>query len=603
MFLFLSRKMNDIKIRNKLIISFVVVVFVPVLIVSVFLTSELRRMSFDKAIEQASINVERVKERTAEVVNVSNDISYRLSYDNRLKMVASRQYESVYDVVQAYHDYPDFQQYIRLYKEITNIRFYASNPTMLDNWEFIQPSDQIIQSSWYKNALNSKGFISWNFIEDERDRNKYLSLVRKISLLNQHNSGVLVINVNIDMLNAILHQESFETMIVDDNNNIVAANRPEWYGKTLSDIDFDTSILNLRTSGNYEAVIGDIESRVVIESLIPDNSLNGLKIISVFSVDSIMQDTNRIIRLAVTVISISLLVAIILIYSFSNLISDRLLRLSKKITKVGIGNLDVTIQMDGTDEIGVLSRQFNSMVRNINDLVSEVQQGDEQKRLLEQRQNQIKFKMMASQINPHFLFNSLEAIRMAAHMKGEVEIARVVRLLGKMMRNNLEVGTGTIRLKEEIDMVQCYLDIQKFRYEGRLNYRVIIDPDIQNVPILPLIIQPLVENAVIHSIDTKEEGVVLLVKAIKSGENILFQVNDNGTGISAERLEYIRKYLNDNEEENRERIGLRNVHARLQLAYGSEHGLEISSTLGQGTYIQFTIPLGGRVYDQSDNSG
>ena len=127
-----------------------------------------------------------------------------------------------------------------------------------------------------------------------------------------------------------------------------------------------------------------------------------MRIISIFSIDSIVADANRISKLAMTVIIISLLLAVLLIYSFSSLISNRLLRLSKHITKVGTGNLGVAMEIDGKDEIGQLSRQFNSMVGNVNDLMNEVQESNEQKRLMEQKQNEIKFKMMASQINPHF---------------------------------------------------------------------------------------------------------------------------------------------------------------------------------------------------------
>ena len=120
----------------------------------------------------------------------------------------------------------------------------------------------------------------------------------------------------------------------------------------------------------------------------------------------------------------------------------------------------------------------------------------EQNNALELAQREIKLKMMASQINPHFLFNALESIRMNAHMKGDKEIANVVRLLGKLMRKNLEVGREQTPLKEEIEMVRSYLEIQKFRYEDRLSFEVKVDPAASNMMIPPLVIQPLVENVI-----------------------------------------------------------------------------------------------------------
>ncbi|WP_433941485.1 cache domain-containing sensor histidine kinase [Paenibacillus lautus] len=594
--------MNDMKIRNKLILSFVVVVFVPVAIVGIFLTGELRKFAFDNALEQAYQNVDRVKKRSTEVINVADDLSYRLSYDERLRNLANRQYESVYDVFVAYREYPDLQQAIRMYKEISNIRFYSDNPTMLNNWEFLYPEDEIRSTEWYRRAEDDIGVIYWDYIEDERDQKVYLSLIKGVDLGSKDNRGVLVINVNTGMLNTILSQEAFDTIIVDSSNNIVAANRPELYGKTLSEIE-DASGAVYHASGSYESVIHDEASMVLIEPLNTESGVNGLRIISIFSIDSIVADANRISKLAMTVIIISLLLAVLLIYSFSSLISNRLLRLSKHITKVGTGNLGVAMEIDGKDEIGQLSRQFNSMVGNVNDLMNEVQESNEQKRLMEQKQNEIKFKMMASQINPHFLFNALESIRMEAHLKGETEIARIVRLLGKMMRSNLEVGSGKTTIKDEIEMVQCYLDIQKFRYEDRLKYELQVDPEANRVRIPPLIIQPLVENAVIHGMDHKEEGTSIRVRVTASEGKLHVMTEDNGAGISLDRLQMIYGYLNDTDEKDGGRIGLRNVHVRLQLTYGPEAGLIIYSEPGIGTRIEFSIPTGGKSDDESVDRG
>ncbi|WP_219838219.1 sensor histidine kinase [Paenibacillus sp. R14(2021)] len=595
MFNFLIRGINDLKLRTKLVLSFIFVAFVPVIMVGAFLTSELRNMALHNALEQTASNVERVKKRTAEVINVSTDISYRMSNDSRLDLLANRQYESVIEVVRAYKEYPDIKDYIRLYKDIANIRLYVNNQTLLNNWEFLQPSPEIIASEWYQTALKSSGLTAWYYMEDERDHTNYLSLVRKIDFLTQHTNGVLVINVNADKLNAILSQESFETLIVDGNDNIVAANRPHLEGKSLAGISFDPNVID-KQSGSYQAVVDGNSSQIQIEPLIPDSSLNGIRIISVFSIASIVKEANGIITLALTVILISLAVAIALIYAFSALLSKRMLRLSKQITKVATGNLDVSMDIDGRDEIGQLSRQFNSMVASINELLAEVQDTNKQKVELQSKQNEIKFKMMASQINPHFLFNALESIRMKAHLNGEREISNVVRLLGKMMRKTLEVGSRTVLLRHEIDMVRCYLDIQKFRYEDRMQYELLVDPEIEQVPILPLIIQPIVENAVIHGLENREAGGRVRITASLVGRQIQIEVADNGDGMPAEKLTFLYQSIEEAEEREGNRIGLRNVHMRLKLMYGQEYGLRIWSEPGFGTKVQFMIPMGDGGY-------
>lgn len=271
--------------------------------------------------------------------------------------------------------------------------------------------------------------------------------------------------------------------------------------------------------------------------------------------------------------------------------SRRLLHLSRHINRVSTGDFDTTLKIDGKDEIALLARQFNSMVRSINDLMYEVQESNAQNSLLEQKQNDIRFKMLASQINPHFLFNALEAIRMEAHMKGQVEIARVVRLLGKMMRSVLEVGRSNVLLSQELEVVRCYLDIQQFRYEERLKYQFIIDPAVESIYMPPLLIQPLVENAVIHGLDNKMEGAFVTVEVVQAGNHAKFTITDNGVGISPDKLEELLNTLERQEEREGERIGLRNVHDRLKLSYGAEYGLTIESKPNVGTIIFFCIPM------------
>lgn len=524
------------------------------------------------------------------MLNVPLDIAYRLSNDSRLEEAANHRYESVYDVVQAYWDYPDFREFVRLYKEISSIRLYIDNPTVLDNWEFLQADAAVTQESWYQTALAQKGLVCWNYIRDNRNGQYYLSLIRKIDFLKQRTTGVLIVNVNTERLNTILDQETFETIIVDENDNIVASNRADTLGKTLEDIDFKP-LSPLAGQGPADVRIDGKPSKMLIDDWHPGGSLNSLRIISIFSVESIVGEPNRIISLASMVIISALILAIILIYYFSRLLTGRMLHLSKHISKVASGNLEARLVIDGKDEIGQLARQFNHMVRNINDLMSEVQESNRQKNATLLKQNEIKFKMMASQINPHFLFNALESIRMKAHSRGQTDISQVVRLLGKMMRKNLEVGNGRIALQSELETVSCYLIIQKFRYNDRLAYELYVDPAANAIQIPPLIIQPLVENCVIHGLENRMDGGMVRVDIRVENALLKVEVSDNGIGISAARIAEIRQMLDNKDDYETNNIGMRNIHLRLQLTYGLECGLNLASQSGYGTQISFAIPL------------
>ncbi|KWX76180.1 histidine kinase [Paenibacillus riograndensis] len=581
--------MNNLRLRTKLFLSFGCVALIPVLIVGVFLTSELRNMAMDNALKQITANVDRVKKRTGELLDVPLDIAYRLSNDSRLEEAANHRYVSVYDVVQAYWNYPDFREFVRLYREISSIRLYIDNPTVLDNWEFLQADETVTHEPWYRTALAQKGMVCWNYIRDNRDGRYYLSLIRKVNFFKQRTSGVLVVNVNTDRLNGILNQESFETLIVDENDNIVASNRTELLGQTLNDLNFKAE--SAAGPGFYDVSIDGKPFTMLIDDWQPGGSLNSLRIISIFSVESIVKEPNRIIMLASAVILSALIMAILLIYYFSRLLTGRMLQLSKHISKVGSGNLGATLVIDGKDEIGQLARQFNHMVRNINDLMSEVQESNRQKNAILLKQNEIKFKMMASQINPHFLFNALESIRMKAHVRGQADISQVVRLLGKMMRKNLEVGNRRISLQSELETVSCYLVIQKFRYDDRLAYELHIDPKANLVQIPPLIIQPLVENSVVHGLENRIDGGMVRVDIRIEDGLLKVQVSDNGAGISKTRMHEIRQMLESKDDYESNNIGMRNIHLRLKLTYGPECGLTLASQEGFGTQISFEIPL------------
>ncbi|GIO29814.1 MULTISPECIES: cache domain-containing sensor histidine kinase [Paenibacillus] len=590
--MFFIRFMNDMKMKKKLAITFISAAVLPLLLCGLFLTGKLRETAVTNAFAQASNNVERVRKRTEELIKVPLDISNRLMNDNRMKKAAGQKYDSYVDVIQTYREYTDIRDYLQLYKEISGIRVYAVNPGALNNWEFIQPDASVMAQDWYREAIDQKGMAGWNFMKDERKDADDLSLIRSFPLDSSGRKGVLVINVDKQRLSSILDQESFPTLIVDDRNRIVASNEAGVTGKDLSAIHADEDIRSLQ-AGSYDLSVNDKSSKVVIASIRPQDSWNGLRVICIFSVAEITHDANQVIRLGVVVMTASLIFAAALIYASASLLSGRLLRLSKHMSKVRSGSWETFLDIDGKDEIGLLSRQFNALVREVNDLVHEVQETNRQKYLVEQRQNEMKFKMLASQIHPHFLFNSLESIRMEAHIRKQDDIAEAVWLLSTLLRSSLETGNGKISLGQELERVRCYLDIQKFRYEDRLRYQLTVDAGLEEMQVPPLIIQPLVENAVVHGLDSRAEAVFIEVEAKAVPRGVRVKVSDNGAGFTPDRLALVREKLaSDMMDEEEQRIGLRNVNDRLVLLYGVSSALQIESEPEAGTCIAFFIPGG-----------
>ena len=160
------------------------------------------------------------------------------------------------------------------------------------------------------------------------------------------------------------------------------------------------------------------------------------------------------------------------------------------------------------------------------------------------------------------------------------------------MRKSLEIGSGKTTFRAELEMVRSYLEIQKFRYGDRLAFEIHLDPEVERMYIPPLIIQPIVENAIVHGLENKEGTVRVHILICMVDRMVTVQVKDDGAGITPERLAEVLQFVSGPEEE-KSRIGMRNVHQRLTLTYGENAGLQINSVYGEGTEVSFTLPAGG----------
>ncbi|MEK4060832.1 MULTISPECIES: sensor histidine kinase [Paenibacillus] len=591
----LVRMINNMKLKYKFILFYIVVVMIPVLIIGIALTGYFRGAALDRAIDQATNNLEKIKSQMSSKLRVPTDISNLLYFDKDFKTLVTTKYPDILELTKAYINFTDFKDYILQYRELSNIRFFIDNQTLVDNMSIAPLTPEIESRSWYQKVVGTKG-IHWLYIPDkeeyktsEKGTINKLSLIRQVPYSEYKKPGVLMVQVNPDELNGMLYQEPFETIIIDEQGYITAAKNRELVGTTLDAFDIDID-LSTKTKGVFRTMVKGEDSYVIVDEMTPSFSISQLKVITVFERNSILSNANKVSVLGLLIIVGVLLVALVLVYTISLLTTNRLLRLSRQLNQVALGNLNVVSHIDGTDEIGQLSRQFNYMVGSINRLIAQVMESNEKNNKLEIAQREIKLKMMASQIHPHFLFNALESIRMNAHLKGEKEIANIVRLLGKLMRKNLEVGRERAPMKEEIEMIRSYLEIQKFRYEDRLMFEIDFDAQASDILIPPLIIQPLVENSVVHGLENKEGTVNVRVSVVLSDGAIQVLVSDDGAGMTEKRLSEILTVIAQAEEEQRSRIGLRNVHQRLVLYYGEKHGLNIESEEGKGTTISFSIP-------------
>ena len=279
-----------------------------------------------------------------------------------------------------------------------------------------------------------------------------------------------------------------------------------------------------------------------------------------------------------------------IILVFSNQFSTRVNTFRLQMHKAATGDFDITEDIGGEDEISDLYRDLKVMIDSIQELMNNVIKERVQKEQVNARQKEVEFKMLASQINPHFLYNTLETIRMQARIHNQPDIEELAKMLAKIMRRNIQVSNTLQPLKSELKLVEYYLKIQDYRFHDRIHYRIETEGDIEPLKVMPLLIQPFVENAFVHGLEAKESGGEIVIR-VEVRSHLWITVTDNGCGMSMEKLDEVRRGLNDFENLDRTHIGICNVNQRIKLQYGEDYGVEFESKTGAGTKVCIKLPV------------
>lgn len=283
-------------------------------------------------------------------------------------------------------------------------------------------------------------------------------------------------------------------------------------------------------------------------------------------------------------IAFATLTAILITYRFTRGYSKRIGQIVASIQEVEKGNLSVRIpKSKKADELSIIGISFNSMLIKLNEYIERVF-------LLNNMQKQAELKALQAQINPHFLFNTLEVIRMVSVVEGSHTSGDMIFHLSRMLRYSLETKE-TVSLQVEIENVNQYLKLIQLQYPDKLEVDIQIPKEIENVPIPRLILQPLVENYIKHGFKKDRNDNKLEIIGEKTDGDMEIRIKDNGAGISPDQLTLIREQLDDKEGAEMKSIGLRNVHQRLRLRYDHGYGLSIQSVPDQETIVTVLIPV------------
>ncbi|HYH05156.1 MAG TPA: sensor histidine kinase [Bacillota bacterium] len=280
---------------------------------------------------------------------------------------------------------------------------------------------------------------------------------------------------------------------------------------------------------------------------------------------------------------IAFILCVILSIAVTKKISRPIQSIVKAMQKVEEGKFDVRVENDSKDEIGFMANRFNDMIKNIDDLFHTNLEKQDRLRLAE-------LQALQAQINPHFLYNTLDSIKWLAKLNGIKEIEVIVIQLGKLLKNSINNQNEMTTIRESMEVIDSYLTIQTIRYSGRFEVNKQIDPHVLECCVPRLIIQPIVENAIIHGIAKKIGPGKLDIKINQAGVDIVVEVTDDGVGIEATRLQQIKAEL-ESDQRKVQNIGIHNVNRRIKLSYGEKYGVSIYSEVAKGTKVVLVLPL------------
>lgn len=392
--------------------------------------------------------------------------------------------------------------------------------------------------------------------------------------------GVFTVNISTSILNDLFCQtsatESQTSLLLDENNQVLLSRN---YTDFLAgNLDLITEALHLGSSTQRIKIDG---VPYIICSY--GSSVTPWKMVSILSEDDLFSDIQRTQNhLLVLNLFIMLLVLAILI-SLSKEIVMPLQDLIALTKEVELGNFSAQIAVRNNDEVGQLSHSFNKMILRTDKLISE-------KYTNQIKQKELELQMLQNQINPHFLYNTLETIHMMAEINDDTETSEMVQALGNLMRYSISRNISTVCVAEEVQILQDYISLQKVRFEDQFHIHLNIAPETNSILIIKLLLQPLVENSIYHGFSNTEQSGIITISSFLEDHCLIFEVTDNGTGIKPEDLQVLNDYI-QGKNNALNSIALRNVYRRVQLHYGPEATILISSTYGQGTTSQIRIPL------------
>lgn len=576
-----ARFFYDMPIRYKLVSVFLLLALVPVMVIGYLSFSKSKALLREKTsrytldiLDEISKNIElklHAVEQISKIIFVNNDVQKLLNDSNK-------GFENEFLQVNATREIRKFlSKTIETNDDIDSV-YLISNSGIV--FSVILSTNTFKLTPHIANQADpGEGKSVWCSTDVQA---KTLPLVRVVTDLEKFKKiGYLVINIKEKSLSEIYSKTALkkntELYIINNDGSIVSHENKIMLGQKQS-TDYLDKILNSNNQNEFFET--EIDKRNYYVAFHPISGTT----FEIVSIVPAIEYEKEIIALRNAIMAIAFICwffSVIVSFYMSASISRPIRKLYSMMNKVGKGDFNVSSTYKSKDEIGVLNLHFNNMVKQINMLINEVYHEQLEKQKAE-------LKSLKMQINPHFLYNTLESINWLARANGAYDVSKMVKALGDLMRTSIG-GEDFINLEDEVRNVNNYITIQKYRYGDKLAVDFKIDPLVLHVKVPKLIIQPLVENSIIYGIEKMNDNGYILIESYIEENKVIISVIDNGQGIKPDQLDSILKEENRNSN-SRTQIGLINIHRRIKLYYGQEYGMTIQSKYGEGTTASIHIP-------------
>lgn len=600
---FTDRNFN-LKLKTQLIASFL---FMTLLIVSVIaalvyssVMSILKKQSEElvtRQFRQAEYNIDNFRdqlEKLAGLLAINKDVQNFINMPDGA--VGSARIVAAKDTIKALDDI------LGAYPYVYEVSLYCSGGEALSDsatgsW-YRQDAQGI--SPFYSSVLYQRikekmlGFI-WSSQPDsamfgladeapEGNPLPFMTVVRNVNVLGRANrSAVLAISVKQSEFGSIYNSEnstvSNTQYLIDDQGYMVSNSDPSQIGKREALADH---IDLTRTNGSFSMEIGGHSKQITYYQI----KNTGWILVNETPETEFTRNIMILRRLIGIMLGVALVLALLLSVYWIYRVTRPFNHLVYAMREMEKGNLGIMLDETPSTELGLIGRRFNKMSMSIEELISENRTIEAQKRKLE-------MEALQSQINPHFLYNALNTIKWTAMVRKEHSIVDSITTLGNMLRSIYKERSLTTSLQEEMAYIENYLKIMNARYGEGVKISVSVPEELLACQIIRFILQPIVENAFIHGMQSKSYNGSIEIAAREEDGVLLIAVKDNGCGISPETLAAIRKTLRyaGSESEGGGSIGLFNVHRRIQMQYGPDYGLSIESRENEGAEVTLRLPI------------